>query len=187
MNKRGEVTEAGSLRFVRTLPGPIERVWSYFADPDKRAEWLAGGEIGTKPGDKTVFDFDHDRLTPHNDPVPEKYADAGGAETFVGEITAFDPPRHMAFKWPERSGGWTLVTVDLSETEDGRVRLVLVHDGIVQRSDALGAAAGWHVHLDILLDKLSGRAPPPFWSTHEAAEADYEAELGDAFDRFAAL
>ena len=31
------------------------------------------------------------------------------------------------------------------------------------------AASGWHTHLAILTEHLSGREPPPFWSTHAGA------------------
>ena len=37
MSEYGIVTEAGAVRFERLLPGPIERVWAYLTDPDKRA------------------------------------------------------------------------------------------------------------------------------------------------------
>ncbi|CFN67405.1 Uncharacterised protein [Bordetella pertussis] len=40
----GARLDAQSIRFERLLPGPIERVWAWLADADKRARWLAGGE-----------------------------------------------------------------------------------------------------------------------------------------------
>jgi len=34
------------IRVIRgQLPGPIERVWEYLTDPDKRARWFAGGPM----------------------------------------------------------------------------------------------------------------------------------------------
>ena len=32
-----------AVRFERLLPGPIERVWSYLTDSEKRGKWLASG------------------------------------------------------------------------------------------------------------------------------------------------
>ena len=42
----GTLAPDKSLRLQRRLPGPIERVWAYLTEPDKRATWLAGGPMG---------------------------------------------------------------------------------------------------------------------------------------------
>ena len=39
-------------RLERLLPGPIERVWAYVTESDKRATWLAGGEMELRVGGK---------------------------------------------------------------------------------------------------------------------------------------
>jgi hypothetical protein len=36
-------------------------------------------------------------------------------------------------------------------------------------------AAGWHAHLDILIDRLNDRPPESFWPLHTRLEAAYEA------------
>ena len=41
----GIVSGAGTVRFERVLPGPVERVWAYLTESDKRAKWLAAGEL----------------------------------------------------------------------------------------------------------------------------------------------
>lgn len=184
MSDYGETTEGGALRFVRLVPGPIERVWSFFAEPEKRALWLAGGEIGQTPGAKVTFAFDHARITPHADDVPpEKYAYAGN-ETMTGTIIIFDPPSHMVFSWPGHGSDMTEVSVRLSEAGNNKVRLELVHSGIGGWSDLIGASAGWHVHLDIMLAHMEARVPPPFWATHTASELDYESRLAADRERF---
>jgi hypothetical protein len=38
-------------------------------------------------------------------------------------------------------------------------------------------ASGWHAHLGILVDRLHGREPRPFWSTHGRLEEEYENRL----------
>jgi hypothetical protein len=38
-------------------------------------------------------------------------------------------------------------------------------------------AGGWHVHVGILIDVLSGREPKPFWSKLEALETEYDKRL----------
>ena len=39
-----------TLRFEREFPGPIERVWEYLADSEKRGLWPASGELPTTVG-----------------------------------------------------------------------------------------------------------------------------------------
>ncbi|MEM8770404.1 MAG: SRPBCC family protein [Pseudomonadota bacterium] len=174
MNKYGEVLEDGSMQFVRMLPGPIERVWDYLTDPEKRAQWLCGGETATQAGGKIVMAFDNSTLTPHEDDhPPEKYKDAGGPVTFEGKVLGYERPHLLQFTWPNADGGEGVVTFRLSE-EGEKVRLELTHKGIRRASDFIGASGGWHVHLDILDDKLAGRDPGPFWTAHTAAENEYE-------------
>jgi hypothetical protein len=38
-------------------------------------------------------------------------------------------------------------------------------------------SAGWHVHLDLLVDRASGRQPEPFWDGWAVAKAAYDARL----------
>lgn len=45
MNDYGMIIEPGTLRIQRLLPGPIERVWAYLTESDKRATWLAAGAM----------------------------------------------------------------------------------------------------------------------------------------------
>src|SRR5664279_1697249 len=42
----GKFTTPAEVRLVRTLPGPIERVWEYLTDPEKRARKPAGALFG---------------------------------------------------------------------------------------------------------------------------------------------
>ena len=42
---RAQFPAPGEIRIMRTLPGPIERIWTYLTDPAKRAKWFAGGPM----------------------------------------------------------------------------------------------------------------------------------------------
>lgn len=179
-SKYGELLADGTLLFVRVLPGPIERVWSYLTDPEKRATWLAGGETGRRAGDKIEFYFNNNRLTTHEEVVPDKYADQDEV-SFNGEIIACDPPHRLHFYWPERDGGVTEVEIRLSRHGD-EARLELRHKGIRRPDDLIGASGGWHVHLDILHARLGGTEPEPFWSRHSRLEVDYGDRLRDKLD-----
>jgi uncharacterized protein YndB with AHSA1/START domain len=35
--------EPGTVKMERLLPGPVERVWAYITESDKRAKWLCAG------------------------------------------------------------------------------------------------------------------------------------------------
>ena len=45
MDKYGVVIAPNTIRFERLLPGPIERVWAYLTESEKRAKWLASGAM----------------------------------------------------------------------------------------------------------------------------------------------
>ena len=68
----GKFTGPAEVRFVRTLPGPIERVWEYLTDPEKRARWFASGPMEQRAGGKMRLNFRHKDLAPDETP-PEGY------------------------------------------------------------------------------------------------------------------
>ena len=73
MDDYGTVLESGAVRFERVLPGPIERVWDYLTDSDKRGRWLAGGPMELRPGGRAELRFRHADLTSVQEPTPDKY------------------------------------------------------------------------------------------------------------------
>lgn len=164
----GTLMESGAMRFVRDLPGPIERVWDYLVDPEKRAEWLCGGTMGAAPGDIFIMHFDHDRLS--HERLPDRYSAMKGGAEFEARITAIDPPRLLAFKGISEDDE---TRIELSEQGD-RIRLVLVQTPSAELKNRIGTSAGWQAHLAILVDVLEGRKPRGFWTEHEAAERHYE-------------
>ncbi|MCA1748549.1 MAG: hypothetical protein LC634_03110 [Sphingomonadales bacterium] len=92
----GTQLESGALRFVRDLPGPIERVWAYLVDPGKRGEWFCGGTMGHAPGDEFTMAFDHDRLS--HERLPEAHAEMRGGIKMPGRVAAIEPARLLAFE-----------------------------------------------------------------------------------------
>ena len=184
MSDHGEITEGGAIRFVRILPGPITRVWAWLTEPNKRARWLAGGEIGQVAGAKITFEFDNSSITPHEDDLPpEEYAGAGNT-VMEGRVITCEPPHLFVMSWPGKDGVDTSVTMRLEEAEGGKVRLELVHAGIPSWSDLIGVSAGWHVHLYIMVAHMENRVPEPFWVTHTASEVEYEARFIWAKEHF---
>ena len=177
MTDHGELLEGGTLRFVRLLPGPIERVWSWLVDPEKRALWLGGGDAIDQDAKTFALAFDNAALTPHDDQPPEKYQ--GSAEvSFECEVVKVEPMSCLAIAWPDRAGKSGIVTFALEKAGD-QVRLVVTHEGISFREDVIGASGGWHVHLDIMAEKLRGEVPGSFWARHQKLEAEYDQRFHD--------
>lgn len=177
MNDFGVVTQPGTMRLQRTLPGPIERVWDYLTDSDKRGTWLASGEMELRVGGQVEHAFRNSGLTTPDDPPPPKYAQHANESRMLGRVTACDPPRLLSYTWVEGNGRDSEVSFELSPHDGGSVLLVLTHRRLASRDDMLSVAAGWHTHLGILIDRLSGRQPWPFWSMHTRLEAEYEQRI----------
>lgn len=168
----GEVTAPGTVRLERVLPGPIERVWEYLTDSTKRGTWLARGAMELRVGGRVEHVFRNSDLTEPDDPPPAKYAEHAGESRMVGRVTACEPPRLLAYTWPE---GAVETEVRFELTARGAdVVLVLTHRRLASRTDMVGVAAGWHTHLGILAARLRGAKPGRFWATHMRLEEDYE-------------
>ncbi len=174
MNEYGTLTEPGTIVFRRLLPGPIERVWAYLTESDKRGRWLATGEMDLRIGGHVELRFFHADLSPVHEEIPDKYKDFQNGASFTGRITRCEPPRVLAYTWSESWGEDSEVTFELTPQDD-QVLLVLTHRRLGDKPETLiSVAAGWHTHLGILGDHLRDRTPQPFWSTHARLEAEYE-------------
>jgi uncharacterized protein YndB with AHSA1/START domain len=160
------------VRLERLLPGPIERVWSYLTDSDKRATWLAAGKFELELGGRIELRFDNDALSP-GAPAPDKYRDIECS--FAGRVTRVEPPRVLAFTWGTGSDA-SEVTFELTPRA-GEVLLVITHRQLTERGERVSVASGWDTHVGILADRLRGATPKAFWPTHTKLEQDYERKL----------
>lgn len=165
----GLLIEPTTLQLQRLLPGPIERVWAYITDSDLRRQWLAAGEMGAAVGAPVELVWRNDEL---NDPPSHR------PEGFPEEIrmkcliTEFDPPRRLSITW-SNSGD---VTFEL-EPRGSKVLLTLTHNRMGDRKNMLMFGAGWHMHLDILVARATGRTPAPFWEGWQRLKGEYDKRL----------
>jgi uncharacterized protein YndB with AHSA1/START domain len=162
------LVEPGTVKLERLLPGPIERVWTYITESDKRAQWLAAGEFDLRVGGKVRLEFDNGRL-PNEKPLPAKYKDRGKGQ-FEGVITRLEPPRLLAHTWKWDSGD-TEVSYELAP-RGKQVLLTIVHRRL-SKTLVGNVMGGWDVHSGILEDLLNGVEPRPFWATHDKVNAEY--------------
>ena len=175
MNEHGTLIGRDSIRFERLLPGPIERVWAYLVEPDKRALWLAGGPMTLAPGGAVALQFRNAELSRNDDQAPEKYRAIENCGNAHGKVVACEPPHRLVFTWgdaPNMTASESSEVEVVLATEGDRVRLTLKHRRL--EPDAMsGVGAGWHTHIGILQDRMEGRQPRPFWRTHTTLEAEY--------------
>ena len=179
MNDYGVLLAPRTVRLERMLPGPIERVWSYLVDSDKRGEWLASGTMEPRVGGKVEMWFNHSALTPHEEVTPEQYRKYDGKSAAVtGRVLKWEPPRLLAIEWPHENNSTTAsdVTFEL-EPQGKNVLLTITHRNLRDRTEVVGVSGGWHVHTGILVDKINGRVPKPFWAEHEKLAKEYEERI----------
>lgn len=171
----GEVT----LRFERLLPGPIERVWAFLAESEKRAKWLAGGPMDLRVGGSGELCFRHADLTPHAETAPERFCKYEPESRMAIRITRCEPPRVLAHTWGGVGGDCSEVTFELTP-QDNKVLLVLTHRRLTRRAELQSVAPGWHTHLELLVAHLEQGDLPPFWSTFTRLEEAYGKRLPES-------
>ena len=166
----GKFTAPDEICIVRTLRGPIERVWDYLVDPEKRARWFCGGPMEAREGGKLRLDFCQKNIAPQETPPDDhkQYHDPG--VSVEGKVLRWEPPRLLRYTF---GGDNSDVTFEL--TPQGKaVLLVLTHRSRGQDSPFLhGFAGGWHTHLAQLIALLEGAPRPPFWPLHARLKEEY--------------
>lgn len=164
-----------TVRLERLLPGPIDRVWAFLTDPEKRKRWFAGGEMAAE-GPFSLF-FQHRNIT--DEPGPEKFKTAIEGFDSPCRMVRWEPPKVLAFDWlnaPHADGsdaGASLVTWELFEKGD-KVLFVITHERLPNRAEMIDVSGGWHAHTDILEAVLTGAKPKPFWANIETLDKHYE-------------
>jgi uncharacterized protein YndB with AHSA1/START domain len=163
---------ADTVRLERDLPGPIERVWAYLTESDKRAKWLARGPMDLREGGTVELTWENGLLSKNDEPAPESYQKVHSIE---GRISACEPPNLLSFTWGGEPDSSEAV-FELTEIGD-RVRLVVTHRRLADRAGKIGVSGGWHSHLGLLEDILNGEEPRPFWKNFNRLRAEYEKRL----------
>jgi uncharacterized protein YndB with AHSA1/START domain len=178
MSDYGTITAPGTVRFERRLPGPIERVWAYLTESAKRGTWLATGAVEPRAGGQVELHFLHSDLSPVPAEIPAKHKSMEKGASFNARVTQCQPPRLLSHSWPESSGEESEVTFELTPQGE-EVLLVLTHRRLAP-AGMVNTAGGWHTHLGILVDRLNGRVPQPFWTVFTQLEGEYAHRIASA-------
>jgi len=166
-----------TVRFERLLPGPIERVWAYLTESDKRAKWLASGDMEPRAGAPLKLKFVHSSLSSRTAPIPEQYQSMEEGQVTEHTVTRCEPPRVLALSWGSgKDNAPSEVTFELTPEGD-KVSLVLTHRRLRDRKALLAVGPGWHAHLAVLVSRLEGREPEAFWGTFTEARREYEKRI----------
>jgi uncharacterized protein YndB with AHSA1/START domain len=143
------------VRFVRTYPYPIERVWASVTTPEGLTHWFpADVEIELRLGGTVTYRGD------------------AFAKDRTGEVLAYDPPTELAVTWgPEE------LHFHLERLDDSQCQFTLI-DILATRDSAARQAAGWDVCLSELDKFLAGEtADGPHSPTAEPWPPRYEIYL----------
>ena len=170
----GTVVAPRTIRMERLLPGPIERVWAYLTESEKRKKWLAGGPMADHVGGAVELTFFNETLS--RESTPAEYQKYEG-ETQKGKILRYDPPRLLSFTWPD-GGEDSEVTFEL-EAKGGDTLLRLTHTRLAGTGSMVSVASGWHTHLGVLINELDGEEPDAFWTNYERVKKQYEQIIRD--------
>jgi uncharacterized protein YndB with AHSA1/START domain len=165
----GALTGPATLKIQRLLPGPVERVWAYLTESDLRRKWLAAGEMQLQVGAPFEFIWRNDELT---DPPGQRPPGFAAEHRMQSRITELDPPRRLSIAW-SNSGD---VTFDL-EPRGEQVLLTVTHRRLPDRGTTLMVGAGWHMHLDVLVARVTGAEPKPFWDGWSQLKDEYDQRL----------
>ena len=145
-----EIDGQPALVFERRLDHPVDAVWQAVTDPAELEHWFpARVALDLREGGEMAFEF------------PD-----GQAPPTSGQVTHVDPPHAFEFEW-----GDAKLRFDLEPTGGG-TRLRFTHF-LDDRGSAARDAAGWHVCLDRLEQRLNG--------------ADAEAPTGEPTDEWRTL
>jgi uncharacterized protein YndB with AHSA1/START domain len=166
-----------TVRLERILPGPLERVWSYIVDPDKRKLWFADGPMELHAGGAVSLIWRNSELSRDDVAPPEQLAKHAGESRAQGTVTACDPPHRISFTWAHPGDPETEATFELTPRGD-KVLLVVTHRRLSTDGLVLGVSSGWHSHLAVLRAVLEESEPPKFWATFAKLRETYRHRYG---------
>ena len=169
LEEDGVLLDQSTIRFERLLPGPIERVWAYLTESDKRKQWFAAGDYELRKGGKAHLFFQHKNISKPGTTPPEAFRKMHEeGHSWDGKILEVDAPRMLKMTFGEHSE----VTYELTEQSNGEVLLTLTHSKLTA-NDLKNVSPGWHAHLAVLADRLNDRHEVDFWALWQEKHKHY--------------
>jgi uncharacterized protein YndB with AHSA1/START domain len=143
------------LVLERVLPGSIDDAWASITESDRLARWFCTWTGEARVG--ATLDL-------------SLVAEEGDA-TSQAEITACEPPTHLAVSTHAQGGSW-LLEATLTPIDSDHTRLRFVHH-LDEEAKSEEIGPGWEYYLGRLVAAMNG-SPMPDWD-------DYWPSLGSAY------
>jgi uncharacterized protein YndB with AHSA1/START domain len=140
---KGEIIPESAVRFERSLPAPVEKVWAFLTEASRLPEWYGEGRIEPREGGAVSLMAGHIR----------------------GVVTGWRPEKFLAYTWSvfqpgEDVSAWPISYVEFAlQAAGASTELTLTHRPIPEAMQKL-TALGWHTMLDLVEAGLEGRFPP---------------------------
>ena len=141
MSEKGEISKVPSVRFTRTLPGPVEKVWAFITEPHRLPSWFGNDStIEPRQGGKVSLMGGHIR----------------------GVVTQWIALRRLAYTWNVFMPGQTVSDYPESylTLEVAPGKLTLTHLPVLEPF-VKPNAMGWHTFLDMVEDEVGGQPVQP--------------------------
>lgn len=124
-----------TVEFSLVVPASATQVWKALTEPATISQWLADAEFDAQPGGRVHLVWDDEN-------------------EMHGTVIEASAPNHLTYSWIE-PGGTSELSFDVREVEGETSQIVLTHRGTTN-NNAPGFGAGWHAHLESLLQVLMG-------------------------------
>jgi uncharacterized protein YndB with AHSA1/START domain len=140
---KGEIIPESAVRFVRALPPPPAKVWTFLTEARRLPEWYGEGKIEPHEGGAVTLMAGHIR----------------------GVVTGWRPEKFLGYTWSvfqpgEKVSQWPVsyVEIALEPSGDG-TKLALTHRPIPEAMHK-PTMIGWHTMLDMIAAGLKNEFPP---------------------------
>lgn len=171
----GHAVGADTFRLERTLKAPIEKVWAFFVDGEKRSRWFTGGDTFTANGQDFVIKFAHRNITDEKPPARWAQMECGEFDMH-GRVLAFEPQRLLVITWGDGNEHVSEVRFEFTPRGDETL-LTLTHSKIDTLGSLRDFAGGWTAHLETLSTVLEAGKANHFWADVVKAHGIYEQSI----------
>ncbi|MBX9720827.1 MAG: SRPBCC family protein [Candidatus Obscuribacterales bacterium] len=167
MSDMGKILNSHTVQFHRVFPGPIERVFDYLTKPELLATWLMEGSVEPAVGGRIEY---------NSGEIPESIDIPQSKESCCirGLVKEYEPPLLIAYSWNELNCSMTSEVRFELEAKGDEVHLILTHSRLTAEMMP-GVGAGWHTHLESMLQIIKGETPGEFFARFEPRLEYYKA------------
>lgn len=147
MSEMAHIVNSHTVSFERILPAKLDTAWQYLTDSNYLKSWLMAGQVLDGSG---LIEFQSDTLDPN-----------GVRHHVVGVLAECTHPTEIAYSWFEPGEDTSAHVRFHLEPRGEHTLLILTHTLLSPKLMPM-VGAGWHTHLDILIDIIQGKEARAF-------------------------